>query len=110
MSKHNKALKQIVEHVIAFVLLMGVLITFLWARNLFLGFDSDFDWGGSLIFGGIAYLVITVVFEVKKYLKKKEMTAYISVLSTDEKLAMLETLRDNGIFTQEEYDRKKETI
>jgi len=110
MSRHNKALRHIAEHAIVFVLLVGGFTIFFWVRSIILGFDSDFNWGGHLIIGGIIFLVITVVFEVKKYLKTKEMTEHISILSADEKLAMLKALRDNNILTQEEYEHKKEKI
>ena len=110
ISLNNKTLKQIIEHIIIFLLLNGVFIFYFWAMNMFLGNNPSLNLGSNLIYGGIIYLVLAVVFEVKKYLKKKEMTGYMSILNVDEKLDMLKALLESNILTQEEFDRKKEKL
>jgi len=110
MSKHKKIWRHITEHIVIYLLMQGFVFVYFWVMALILGFPLNWDWGEVLILGGIIYLIVVVVFEVKNFLKKKELTEYTPVLSADEKRVMLKTLRDNGVFTQEEYDRKKETI
>jgi len=110
MSKYKKVWKEIIGHIVIFLLMVGVVFVYFWARALILGIPLNWNWGESFIFSGILYLIGAVVFEVKNFLKKKELTECTPVLSADEKLAMLETLCDNGVLTQEEYDRKKEEL
>ncbi|MCL2376180.1 MAG: SHOCT domain-containing protein [Defluviitaleaceae bacterium] len=109
LSKYNKIVNQMMVHIIDYVLYMGVLATY-FGLMLFFGIFENFSWLVFLIYSSIIYLVIIIAIEAKKYLKKKEMTAYTHALSTDEKLAMLKTLLDNSVLTQEEYDRKKEEL
>ena len=110
MSKRKKIWRQITEHIAIYLLMQGLVFVYFWVMALILGLPLNWNWGEALIFGSIIYLIVVVVFEIKNFLKKKELTECAPVLSADEKLAMLKALRDNGVFTQEEYDRKKETI
>jgi len=110
MSKYKKIWKEIIGHIAIYLLMQGVLFAYVWVRALVLGLPLNWNWGESFIIGGIMYFMIAVVFEVKKFLKKKELIECAPVLSADEKLAMLKALLNNGVFTQEEYDRKKETL
>lgn len=110
MSKHKKIWRHITEHIAVYLLIQGFIFVYFWVMALILGFPLNWNWGETLIIGVIIYLIVVVVFEVKNFLKKKELTECAPVLSADEKLAMLKALHDNGVFTQEEYDRKKETI
>jgi len=109
LSKYNKTVNPIVVHIIDYVLYMGVLATYFWIM-LFSGLFQEFSWLVFFVYSTLAYLAIVMAMEFKKYLKKKEMTAYTHVLSTDEKLAMLKTLLDNSVLNQDEYDRKKDEL
>ena len=105
----NKTANQAIVHTIDYVLYMGVLLIYFGAM-MFFGLFQGMSWGEIIIVSTVVYLVIIIAMESKKYLKKKEMTGYTHSLSTDEKLAMLATLRDNDVFTKEEYNCKKEKI
>jgi len=106
ISQHNKMVNQIVVHTIDYVLYMGVLAAY-FIVMLFLGLFENVNWRVFFIYSSIIYFVVVMVVEIKNYLKKKEMTQYAHVLNTGEKLAMLKSLLDNNVLTQEEYERKK---
>ena len=106
ISKYNKNANQVIVHIIDYVLYMGVLAVYFGAM-MFFGIFQSFNWREFLIYSSAVYLVIVIVVEIKKYLKKKEMTEYVPALSIDEKLAMLKNLLDNNVLTQEEYECKK---
>ena len=107
VSKYKKIWRQIAEHIAIYLLMQGVIFVYFQVRTLILGIPLNWNWGESFIIGGILYLIIAGVLEIKGFLKKKELTECAPVLSADEKLAMLKTLLDNSVLTQEEYDRKK---
>ena len=109
ISKYSETVNSVIVHSIDYVLYMGVLALYFWAM-MFFDFFQNLNWFVFFIYSSVIYLIIVIVLEIKKYLKKKEVTAYGSDLSTDEKLAMLKTLLDNGVLTQEEYDNKKEEL
>ena len=109
LSKYNKTVNQLLVHSIDYVLYMGGLAGYFWMM-LFFGFFQNMNWLVFFIYSSSAYLIIVIAIESKKYLKKKEMTTYTHILSKDEKLAMLKTLLDNSVLTQEEYDYKKEKL
>jgi len=109
ISKYNKTVNQIIVLIIDYVLYMGVLTLYFLAM-MFFGLFQNMNWLVFLIYSSSIYFVIIIVLEIKKYLKKKEKTEYTPVLSTDEKLAMLKTLLDNSVLTQEEFDHKKEEL
>jgi len=109
LSKYNKTVSDVTVHIIDYMLYIGALAIYFWIM-LFFGLFQYVNWRVFLIYSSIIYVVIVIAIEGKKYLKKKEMITYVPVLSTDEKLAMLKTLLNNSVLTQEEYDRKKETL
>jgi len=109
ISKYSNTVNQVIVHIIDYVLYMGVLIIYFWAM-MFFDLSQNMTWRGIFLSSSIIYLVIIIAIETKKYLKKKEMTGYTHILSADEKLAMLKTLLDNNVLTQDEYDLKKETL
>ena len=109
LSKYNKTVNPMIVHSIDYVLYMGVLAIYFWTM-LFFGIFQNMNWLVFFIYSSIIYLAIVIAIEGKKYLKKKEMTAYTHVLNTDEKLVMLKTLLDNSVLTQEEYERKKDEL
>jgi len=110
MSTGSKTRRQIIEHIITFALIVGVMLAYFGVVNLFIRDNGGFDLIGGLIYGSIGYLIVAIVFEVKSYLKKKQMAKYISDLDADEKLTMLKALHDSGILTKEEYDTKRSNI
>jgi len=107
--KYNKTVNQIIVHIIDYILYIGAIFIYFLIMNFF-SILNHTNWRGNLIGFSILYLVIVIVIETKKCLKKKEMTEYTSILNADEKLAMLKALLDNSVLTQEEYDRKKEKL
>jgi len=109
IKKFDKSVNQIIVHIIDYVLYMGVLAIYFWAM-LFFNFFQDFSWFVFFIYSSSIYLVIIIVLESKKYLKKKEITGHTLILSEDEKLSMLKTLLDNSVLTQEEYNSKKKEL
>ena len=60
----------------------------------------------------LSYLVIAAVLEVKLYFKKKgaESSKDTTANSTEDKLAMLKALLDDGILTTEEFENKKQIL
>lgn len=109
ISRYNKTVNQVVVHIIDYVLYMGVLLIYFWVM-MFFDLTPDLSWTGIIITSSGIYIVIVMAIETKKYLKKKEMTGHTHVLNTDEKLAMLKTLLDNNVLTQDEYDCKTENL
>jgi len=104
ISKFSKTVNQVIVHVIDYVLYIGVLFAYFLMMNFF-GLFNNANWRDNFIGFSALYLVIVAIVEIKKYLKKEEITRYTPVLSKDEKLVMLKTLRDNNVLTQEEYLR-----
>jgi len=54
-----------------------------------------------------------VALNVKYYFKAKEKETFKTALpapSAEDKLAMLQVLLDDGILTQDEFDRKREKV
>ena len=109
ISKYSKTVNLMIVHMIDYVLYMGVLVIYFWGM-MFFGFFQNMSWHIILIQISILHIAIAAAIEIKKYLKKKEVTGYSFVLSKDEKLYMLKALLDNSVLTQEEYDHKKETL
>jgi len=109
VSKYSNIINSIILHVVDYVLYIAVLFGYFWSINFIFGIFAALiaNWWENLIFFSILYLVIVAVVETKKYLKKKETSEKPLILNTDEKLAMLRTLFDYGVLTQDEYDSKK---
>ena len=107
--KYNKTVNQTIVHIIDYLLYIGVLAIYFGVMFAF-GFFPNVFTLEVFIYFSVLYLVIIAVIEIKKYFKKKEKTEYAPVLSVNEKLAMLKTLHDNNVLTQEEYDSKKESL
>jgi len=110
MLQYKKVWVRLIEYIVSYLLVMGIAFTYYWATSLILGRSLNWSWGENLIYGGVLFLAISVVLEIKYYLKKKEKTEYTPVLNTEEKLSMLKTLLDNNVITQDEYEGKKKTL
>ena len=98
-------------YAIGFVALMGIMFIYGWIMSWFFGPIQIDSWGGLI--GGyiLGYLVIAVVLNIKYYFKSKVKPEYaLTAQSTDDKLAMLKILLDDGVLTQEEFDGKKEML
>jgi len=109
IAKNNRVLNQVIVHTIDYILYMGIMSLYFWG-TMFFGLFEGMNWRIILINLSALYVIILVAIESKKYMKKKEMTAYTHVLNKDEKLAMLKTLFDNDVLTLDEYDSKKEKV
>jgi len=105
--KYNKTVNQTIVHIIDYLLYIGVLAIYFGAMDFAFGFFPNMFSLEVFIYFSVLYFVIVAIVEIKKYFKKNEKTKYNPALSSDEKLAMLKTLLDNSVLTQEEYDRKK---
>lgn len=70
------------------------------------------SWGELIIYSVVGYIVINIVLNIKSYFKKKEKETYQddSPNQNGDNLAMLKALLDNGILSQEEFDRKKANL
>jgi len=110
MLRYRKVWVRIIEYIVIYLLIMGIAFTYFLAASLILGQSLNWNWGQNLIYGGVLFLAISVVLEVKYYLKKKEKTEYTPILNTEEKLSMLKTLLDNNVITQDEYEGKKKVL
>jgi len=108
--KYNKTVNQAIVHIIDYLLYIGVLTIYFLTMNFAFGFFPNMFSLEVFIYFSVLYLVIVAVVEIKKYFKKKEKTEYAPALSVNEKLAMLKTLHNNNVLTQEEYDNKKESL
>jgi len=109
ITKYSKAANKAIVHTIDYVIYTGVLAIYFLAM-MFFGIFNNINWLVFLIYSSTIYLAIIAVLEIKEYIKKKQMIEYTTDLNVDEKLAMLKTLLDNDVLTQEEYDRKKEGL
>ena len=107
-SKYSKVLEYIVFYAIGFVVLMGILLIYNWIVFGPIPIDAVGAFIGNYVLG---YLAIIIVLNIKQYFKAKGKPKTAQpAQSTDDKLVMLKTLLDDGVLTQEEFDRKKEKL
>jgi len=117
-SKHSNILGYALFYAIGYVVLIG--IAFFYNLILLLIFAAQYFDLNAFVRGFISfmpsftlgYLAVATALEIKLYFKKKNESSgdAPSVPSTEEKLAMLKVLLDDGILTQEEFDRKKKLL
>ena len=110
LPKFNKILNLIIVPAIAYLLFIGILITYYRVMASLFGLFENMNLGENIIYISVGFFVVVVILEIKLYFKKKEMTEYTVVLNEDEKLIVLKTLLNNNVLTQDEYDRKKEEL
>ena len=118
-SKYGNVLGYIMLYGIGYIMLMGIGFFYGLAMDL-TSAAQDFSLGvfmrGFLSFVPnitIGYLVIAVALQIKLYFKEKGKQSPEGVMpaqNTDDSLAMLKALMDNGILTQEEFEQKKEKL
>jgi len=105
MSKYNKVLEQIVFYAIGFVALIGIVLIY---NLIVFGPIQIESWGAFIGGSALGYLVIMAVLNLKIYFKAKIKPEYgPPAQHADDKLSMLKTLLDDGVLTQEEFDRMK---
>ncbi|MCL2571684.1 MAG: SHOCT domain-containing protein [Defluviitaleaceae bacterium] len=104
---YSKVVKTIAHYTIGYIAFMGFILIYFQIMSL----TGQMSWGNILIYSSLTFLVVNVVFEIKEYIKAKFMSDDTPpAQNTEDKLAMLKTLFDDGVLTQEEYDCKKEII
>lgn len=104
-------LKHIVLYAAGFVGMIGLFYFYTWIVSWFV--VVEFPNLGAMLGNSIVwYVVIIIALNVKQYFKSKGegTSASAPPQGTDNKLAMLKSLLDDGILTQEEFDCKKEKI
>jgi len=112
-SKYNKIIENIVFYALGYVVIMGVGFLYFWIMSRFLETTQTYQWGFTLAYGTVGYVVVCIVFSIKEYSKSKDKELSgntASVHGAEDKAAMLKALLDDGVLTQEEYDRKMELI
>jgi len=93
--------KIVLIHGICYVSLIGLTYLYLWILSFFFSIEYPLlrEMVGFTLFG---YVAAAVFLEIKDRFKKNEIKSYMS----NDKLGMLEALRDEGILTQEEFEEK----
>ena len=110
-SKYSKILEHVTFYVVGYVVIIGVSVVYAAIASLFLGPVQVDSWTALITYSIIGYLVVIAVLHIKEYFKGKAKPEYAPPApSTDDKLAMLKILFDNGVLTQEEFGRKKEML
>jgi hypothetical protein len=115
-AKYNNMFRTVLLYGIGYVMFVGIamiynlLLTLFYAPPNFtvIGFARSFlSFIPTLT---IWFIVAAVALEIKQYFKSKEKEGPADIRlsqSTDDKISMLQTLLEDGILTQEEFDRKK---
>jgi len=109
-SKQNKILDNIIYYAAGYVVLLGVSQAYMWVLSWFFEFTPTGSWVVSIAYTFAMYLVVVIAFNIKYHFKAKEKSEYLSVKTTDDKIAVLKNLLDEGVLTQEEFDGKKEKL
>ncbi|MCL2854487.1 MAG: hypothetical protein FWE21_02585 [Defluviitaleaceae bacterium] len=97
-SKYSKVLEYIVFYAIGFVAIVG--IYFIHGLLVF-GINAMTYMVNFLVNFAIGYIIVAAILEIKYRIKFKSKPL------ADDRCAMLQTLLDDGILTQEEFDSKK---
>ena len=111
LKKRNRLLMHIILFVGGYVIFSITLIAFVFVLNLIRSIPTDI---GAILLSPfmlrwtITFFIIMVVMTVKEYVKKKEASeCALDIQSTDIELEMLKSLLDDGILSQEEFDKQK---
>ena len=109
-SKDRDILKQVILYVVGYAGVIGLFYLYSWIASWFIPvyYPSLIDLAINNIIG---YALVVIVLNIKIYFKTKEKETHktsLPVQGMDNNLAMLKTLFERGILTQEEFDRKKE--
>jgi len=106
-SKSNNTLSIIAFYGIGYVAFLTLQVVYSWVMSWFFPIEwySIVSYIPQITLG---YIIVAVVLNLKYYFKSKEASVYaVSAPSTEEKLAMLQVLLDDGTLSQEEFDQKK---
>lgn len=101
--------KYTMYYIVGYVAMIGIFYIYTWILSWF--FPLEFPSLGETVSNSIGgYAVIVVVLNIKYYFKEKEKDVFKDtppVGTTDDNLAMLKALLEDGVLTQEEFDHKK---
>jgi len=108
-SKGSNVFKQFLMYAIGYVGMLGLMYLYMLVLSLFfeIVFTPLIDLVAESIVG---YILIAIALNIKIYFKSKEKETYKAAqadLGTSDDLAMLESLFEKGILTQEEFDSKR---
>jgi hypothetical protein len=104
-SKYSGILENIVFYVVGYIALMGVFALYMATLNLFP--QVQIEMGSFWALSGysvIGYVFVSIFLAAKDYSKKKLHTDEDT--TAEQKIAMLELLRDDGILSTDEFDTK----
>jgi len=108
-SIRSKSLENFLFYGIGGIVLLSVSLIYALVMSLFFAWQIDIGWFISSMLA--AYIVVTIVLNLKDYFKSKASPDYaLSEKSTDDKLKMLEVLHSDGILTQEEFVIHREAL
>jgi uncharacterized membrane protein len=118
-AKYNNMVRTVMLYGIGYVMFIGIAIIYNLLLTLFytpphftvIGFVRSFLFFIPTL--TIWFIVAVVALEIKQYFKSKEKEMPADIMhsqSTDDKISMLQTLLEDGILTQEEFDRKKTSL
>ena len=104
--------KNVLLYAVGFVGMIGLTYAYMWIMSWFfvVNIPSLVTLASNLFVG---YIAAMVALNVKYYFKAKEKETFKTALpapSAEDKLAMLQVLLDDGILTQDEFDRKREKV
>ena len=106
-SKYSKVLEELLFFGIGYVVFIGMVFIYYLALNFFLEENVVF-FGSALVYFTVGYIIVAAIMHLKYYFKSKEKSVYVaSASSTEDQLSMLQTLLNDGILSQEEFDQKK---
>ena len=108
-SKYGGPVKYVILYTIGYAVMIGFFYFYSWVVSWFM--PVQFPPLGPMIVGNIiGYIAIIISLNVKDYFKRKAKEPIVhapAVRSADDKLTMLQALLDDGLLTQDEFDRKK---
>jgi len=114
-SKYSKVWENILFYGVGYVILTGMIIGYSVVMNLiFAGaLVLPSDWGEFIVTTTVIYAMMMSILNFKDYLKRKEKAIYAnkpSARSAGDRLTMLKALLEDGVLTQDEFERKKKMV
>ena len=109
-AKYGKIMELSLFYGIGYVVFFAATVTYIWAVLRLMGESFELPWLLFLAQYTVGFIALAVFLELKFYLKDKEKKTLAPARSTQDQLAMLEALREDGLLTWGEYERKKEKL